>query len=109
MCRIPHREVYTPDACHNFVACSLDDCDIMLRRSSFSKFSGATSGTVNEVVPRGLVYRLPVVVETTIPFLLDVLHLPPLCKGEHSVIANLFSFSSSMPKFHGVGKVNDIK
>jgi len=81
----------------------------MLWPPSFSKFNGATSGTVNEVVPGGQAYRLPVVDETTILFLLDVLHLPPLCKREHSVFENLFSISSSLPKFHGVGKVNDIK
>lgn len=98
-----------PDACYNFVACSLDDCDIMLWRPSFSKFNGATSGTVTEVVPRQQAYRLPVFVEATILFLLNVLHLPPLCKREQPVIENLFSISSSMPKFHGVCNVNDIK
>jgi hypothetical protein len=77
--------------------------------ATLTKFNGATSGTVTEFVPRGQAYRLPVVVETTILFLLDVPHLPTLCKREHYVTENLFSISNSMPKFHGVGKVNDIK
>jgi hypothetical protein len=106
---IPQREVDMLDVRYNFVECSLDDCDKMLWRSSFSKFNGATSGTVTEVVPRGQAYRLTVVVENTILFLLDVLYLPLLCKYENSDIENFFSISNSMPKFHGVGKVNDIK
>lgn len=108
-CGISQTEVDMPGACYNFVACSLEDCDIMLWQPSLSKFKGATSGAVTEFVLRGKAYRLPVVLETTILFLLDVLHLPSLCKREHSVIENLFSISSSMPKFHGVGKVNDTK
>ena len=76
---------------------------------TLTKFNGATSGTVTEFVPRGQAHRLPVVVETTILFFLDGLHLPTLCKSEHYVINNLLLISSSMPKFHGVGKVNDIK
>jgi hypothetical protein len=80
-----------PDACYNFVVCSLEDCDIILCRPSFSKFSDATSGTVTEVVPRGQAYRLPVFVETTILFVLGV-HLPPFCKREHPVIEFFFHF-----------------
>jgi len=77
--------------------------------ATLTKFNGATSGTVTEFVPSGQVYRLPVVVQTTILFLFDVLNLPTLCKREHYVIENLFSISSSVLKVHGVGKVNDIK
>jgi hypothetical protein len=91
-CGIPQREVDMPDAYYNIVACSLENCDIMLWRPPFSKFSGATSGTVTEVVPRGQAYRLPVFVETTILYLLGVLHLPPFCKRKHCVIEIFLPF-----------------
>ena len=35
-CEIPQTEVDTPDVCYNFVACILEDCDIMLWRPSLS-------------------------------------------------------------------------
>jgi hypothetical protein len=36
----------------NFLACSLEGCDITLRQPSLSELNGATSGTVTEQLPR---------------------------------------------------------